>query len=56
MTKYHKDPGKLKSLDIRNILINNIKIIYENNNKNRLQILEVKTIKNSIHYKYKHIR
>ena len=33
------DTVKLKSPDIRNILIINIKIIYKNNNKNRLQIL-----------------
>ena len=40
MTKYNKDGDKFKSLDIRKILINNTKITYKNNNKNRLQILE----------------
>ena len=37
---------KLKSPDIRKILINNTKIIYKNSNKNCLQILEAITIKN----------
>ena len=32
MTKYDKDTDKLKSLDIRKILINNTKIMYKNNN------------------------
>ena len=45
MTKHNKDTDKLKSLDIIKILINNTKIIYENNNKNRLQVLEAITIK-----------
>ena len=40
MTKHHKDTDKPKSPDIWKILINNTKIIYKNNNKNRLQILE----------------
>ena len=44
MTK-HKAADKIKSSDIRKILINNTKIIYKNNNKNRLQILEAITIK-----------
>ena len=34
MTKHNKDANKLKSPDIRKILINNTKIIYKNNNKN----------------------
>ena len=46
MTKHNKDTDKLKSLDIRKILINNTKIIYKNNNKNRLQIFEATIIKN----------
>ena len=46
MTKHNKDTDKLKSPDIRKILINNTKIIYKYNNKNHLQILEVITIKN----------
>ena len=33
MTKENKDGDKLKSLDIRKILINKTKIIYKNNNK-----------------------
>ena len=45
MTKYNKDTDKLKSPDIRMILINNIKSIYKNNNNNRLKILEAITIK-----------
>ena len=40
MTKNNKDTDQLRSPDIRNILINNTKIIYKNNNKNRLQVLE----------------
>ena len=46
MTKYNKDIDKLKSLDIRKILINNTKIIYRNNNKDHLLILKAITIKN----------
>ena len=45
MTKHNKDTDKLKSPDTRKIRINNTKIIYENNNKKRLQILEAITIK-----------
>ena len=30
MTKHNKDTDKLKSLDIMEILINNVKIIYKN--------------------------
>ena len=45
MTMDYKDTNKLKSPHIRKILINNAKIIYKNNNKNRLQILEAITIK-----------
>ena len=44
MTKYNKDTEKLKSQNIRKILINNTKIIYKNNNENRLQILKEITI------------
>ena len=44
MTKHNKDTEKLKSSDIRKILITNTKIIYKNNNKTRLQILEGLTI------------
>ena len=44
MTKHNNDTDKLKSPDIRKIHINNTKIIYKNNNKNRLQILEEITI------------
>ena len=51
MTKLNKDTEKLKSPDIRKILINNTKIIYRNNNKTRLQILKTITIKN--YYKWK---
>ena len=40
MAKHNKDTDKLTSTDIRKILINNTKIIYKNNNKNRLQILK----------------
>ena len=48
-TRHDKDTDKLKSLDIRKILINNTKIIYKNNNKkNGLQILKSITIKNRI--------
>ena len=46
MTKHIKDTEKLKSSDIRNIRINKSKIIYRNNNKNRLQSLEAITLKN----------
>ena len=46
MRKHNKDTDKLKSSLIRKILINNTKIIYENNNKNYLQILKVISIKN----------
>ena len=46
MTKYNKDTDKFISPDIKKIQINNIKIIYKNNNNNLLQILEVLTIKN----------
>ena len=48
MTKHNKDTDKLKSPNLRKILINNIKIIYKNNYKERLQILEAITIKNTI--------
>ena len=41
----YKDSDKIKSLDIWKILVNNTKIIYKNNNKNRLQILEAIAIK-----------
>ena len=44
MTKHNKDTDKLKSPDIRKILINNTKNIYKNN-KNHLQIFEAITIK-----------
>ena len=50
MTKDNKDTDKLKSSEIRKILINNTKIMHENNNKNRLQILKGISIK-SIYYK-----
>ena len=40
MTKHNIDTDKLKFSDIRKILVNNTKIIYKNNNKNHLQILE----------------
>ena len=45
MTKYNKDTLWLKSPDLRKFLINNTKIIYKNNNKNRLLIFEAITIK-----------
>ena len=45
MTKHNKDTDKLKCPDIGKILINNTKIMYKNNDKNHLQILEVITIK-----------
>ena len=45
MTKHNKDTEKLKSPDIRKILINNAKIIYKSNNKNCLQISDALTIK-----------
>ena len=44
MTNHNKDTDKLKSPDIRKILIKNTKIIYKNY-KNHLQILEAITIK-----------
>ena len=44
MTKHNKHTDKLKSPDIRKILLNNTKIIYKNN-KNCLRILEAITIK-----------
>ena len=44
-TKHDKETDKLKSPDIKKILINNTKIIYKNNNINCLQILEAITIK-----------
>ena len=46
MTKHNKDTDKLKSADVRRILINKTKIIYKNNNKKSLQILEAINIKN----------
>ena len=46
MTKHNKDIDKLKSSDIKKILISVIKIFYRTNNKNRLQILLSITIKN----------
>ena len=45
ITKHNKDTDKLKSPDVKKVLMNNKKIIYKNN-KNRLLILEVITIKN----------
>ena len=45
MTKHNKDTDKLKSYDIRKILINNTKILFKINNKNRLEILEALTMK-----------
>ena len=45
MTKHNKDTDKLKSLDIRKILINYTKSIYKINNKNCLQIFEAIAIK-----------
>ena len=45
MTKHNKDTDKLESTDIRKVLINNSKIVYKNNNKICLQILETITIK-----------
>ena len=45
MTKHSKDTDKLKSPDIRKIPIDDIKIIYKNYNKSRLQILDGITIK-----------
>ena len=41
----NKNTNKLKSPDIRKIRTKNTKIIYENNNKNHLEILEALTIK-----------
>ena len=40
----HKYTDKLKSQDIREIPINNTKIIYKKSNKNCIQILEEMTI------------
>ena len=37
MTRHNKDIDKLKSSDIRKILINNIKILYKDHNKNLSQ-------------------
>ena len=45
MTEHNQDTDKLKSPDIRKLQINNTKIIYKHNNKNRLQILEAITMK-----------
>ena len=45
MTKHNKDTDKHNSPDIRHVLINNTNIMYKNDNKNRLQILEAITIK-----------
>ena len=45
MTKHNKNTDKIKSPDTRKILIKNTKIIYKNNNKNRLQILKALTAK-----------
>ena len=45
MTKHYKDIDKIKSPNVRKILINNTKIIYKNNNKDGLQILKAITIK-----------
>ena len=45
MTKHNKDTDKLKSPDIRKILINNTNVLFKNNNKNCLQILEAITMK-----------
>ena len=36
MTKHNKDTDQLKYPNIRKILINNTKIMYKYNNKNRL--------------------
>ena len=44
MKKHYKETGKLKSPN-RNILIIYTTLIYKNNNKNRLQILEAKNNK-----------
>ena len=46
MIKHNKDTEKFKYSDMRNIVINKTKIIYKNNNQNRLQILEAISIKN----------
>ena len=46
MTKYNKDTDKLKSPDLRKILINNTKMIYKNKYKNLLQILDAINITN----------
>ena len=45
MTKHNNDTDKLKSSDIRKILIDNTKSIYKDN-KNCLQILEAISIQN----------
>ena len=45
ITKYNKESDKLNSQYMRNILINNTKMINRNNNKSRLQIPQVITIK-----------
>ena len=47
MTKHNKVTDKVKSFCIRNILINNTKIMYKNNNKNRLQISKAISMKNT---------
>ena len=46
MTRHNKDTKKFNSPDIRKILINNMKIMYKNNNKNHLQNFEAISIKN----------
>ena len=46
MTKHKKDTEKLKSFDIRKILVNNTKFMNKNNNEDSLQILEAINIKN----------
>ena len=47
---HNEDIDRLKSPDIRKILINSRKILYKNNNKNYLQILKAINIKDKKHY------
>ena len=49
MSKHNKDTDKLKSSNVRKILISNTKIMYKNNNKNHQPILETISIKNKTH-------
>ena len=51
MTEHNKDTDKLKSPDIRQILINNTKIIYKNNYKNSFKI-----VKSDNYKKFKHTK